>query len=203
MAAPSPCSPRSAKGYVPKAWFNDHAIGGGGDNWYYPYNTGWDEILLTYLSNNTDVFQCPTDEVNLQRPTNQFGRPIPGSYRINASNQAGNSSNGAWATAYKIASLVNATQSILVVEGYPGNSPWDYTEWQHVGTWEGNNDGNVSKTKMWNVAQDRHPRNKANYLFADSHVESLEGSETWTPISGGTITMWRCLYPAGSAADVP
>ena len=120
------------KGYLPKAWLNDRPtsncpatqpaspLESRTDSWGYPYPfIGWDYVLLGYVKNNKQIFQCPSDpEGPLRGVTfdsiegNQAADDnIPASYRMNLSN------NPDAFTAIKITKLKPSTEMIVICDG--------------------------------------------------------------------------------------
>jgi prepilin-type processing-associated H-X9-DG protein/prepilin-type N-terminal cleavage/methylation domain-containing protein len=223
------------KGYLPKAWFNarpkvslptngmdvkpeDY---GASDSWGYRFPMyGWDYVLMTYTKNGKKVFRCPSDDTGQMRGTdnnNQSNLPdkpdaddIPASYRLNISNQANEAFD-----AVKISQIKKPSQSIMICEGgpkLPSQGP-NEIPFHHVATWESRSEANLGPNRKVNVAHDRHLKKRANYVFADGHVESLTWEDTWKPIGpqvwpGSETfyrkqTMWRQRYDVQPGKTVP
>jgi prepilin-type N-terminal cleavage/methylation domain-containing protein/prepilin-type processing-associated H-X9-DG protein len=210
------------KGWIPRAWYNDLAPVYGGQSW--PYQKpmiGWDYVLYSKYIKNKETYQCPTDRRDLVRgdwnnafsdlPDKPTVDDLPASYRQNISDFPSPFD------AIKLVKLKDPTRSILFVEGTAGPDGAAGTGvtagqtpklWHHVATYEFL-DGRVTPTFKTNVAFDRHDRRagRANYLFADGHVEGLIWEDTWKPIgpaptfgqqrlpaSRRWLTMWRQRY---------
>jgi prepilin-type N-terminal cleavage/methylation domain-containing protein/prepilin-type processing-associated H-X9-DG protein len=215
------------KGYLPKAWFNNRpqtkipgdeaSIAtevGASDSWGNPYPLlGWDYILLGYVKNNKQVFQCQADPEGPLRGTTFDSTQgdsaaidnIPASYRLNMSNNADEY------TALKLTKLRRASEAILLADGAKAQTA-GFAPWHHVATWESGSDGVLGKVTKKNIAWDRHSK-RANYVFADGHAETLDWETTWKSIGPhqwgpsatafyGEQNMWRMRYdiPTGAAA---
>jgi prepilin-type N-terminal cleavage/methylation domain-containing protein/prepilin-type processing-associated H-X9-DG protein len=207
------------KGWIPRAWFNDRGPVEGAQSWNYHVDMcGWDYILIKKYVKGKEAYQCPSDRRDMPRgvwnnsnpglPDKPDADDIPGSYRLNLSNYP------SYYDAIKLVKLRAPSQSIFLVEGTLGPSP--FREWHHVATWEAP-DGKVNSITKYNIAFDRHDRRagRANYLFADGHAEALLWDQTWKPIgpppSFGQqalpaarkgLTMWRQRYEPSSWAVV-
>jgi prepilin-type processing-associated H-X9-DG protein len=217
--------------YLPKAWFNSSSGGNianytettqyaaMSDPWGYREPMwGWDYVLLKYCKGNKEVFRCPADESDIKRGLWTTSATagitdvpdaddIPGSYRMNISNEC-DAFNGV-----KLTQLKSSAQAIILTEGQ--SSPF-----HHIATWEDAttpvtpgspataDGGKVSKFYRVNMAYKRHPKEMNNYTFADGHAETMAWEDTWKPIgpppaSGQDafvpaahkgITMWRQRY---------
>jgi len=201
------------KSYVPKAYFNDEpmlpAAGSQRLTWEWRNPAyGWDFVLLKYLKSR-DVFRCPSDASEVLRGE-QFlpsdyevgfdpkSDDLPASYRYNLSHHA-------WALdAFKITKLRKSNLAILFMEGNTAYTNPNFTRWHHVSTHEPFDGGrppelfHISLTERTPVAYNRHNK-RANYAFADSHVESMVWEDIWTP-SGGFETF---PGPRGSSLQQP
>jgi prepilin-type N-terminal cleavage/methylation domain-containing protein/prepilin-type processing-associated H-X9-DG protein len=217
--------------YLPKAWFNSSS----GANVLTAFDAeqytklqepcgykspmwGWDYVMMPYVKRNKNVFRCPADDPLVTRglwtttsPPGGSDPPdgddIPGSYRMNISNQA-----DVYA-AVKITQFKNSAQAILLAEGLSST-------FHHIATYEdattpvppgvgANSDGGrVGKYNRKNMAYKRHPKELNNYTFVDGHAEALAWQDTWKPIGNPPagngqsnilpadkgITMWRQRY---------
>jgi prepilin-type processing-associated H-X9-DG protein len=198
-------------GYLPKRRWNWGPSQVNDRTWRWGSLDHWDYVILEYLGGNTNVFRCPSDEKTgdriWTRPEDGTTSIIPASYRINSSNTVPSSEPRMQAV--KLAQLRGSSESIFIVEGDLFNN-----RYHHVATWEVDTglgiDLSVSRTNTKNVAQDRHLR-RANYVFADGHVEMLEWDDTWratgaplyTPEGQYTPTPWRQLFVQGIPDAVP
>lgn len=202
------------KGYVPKAWFNDEPfLPASADTrysweWRFPA-WGWDSVLLKYLKNR-EVFRCPSDGSEVLRgeqfPPSEYEAGVdpkvddlPSSYRYNLSHHA-------WAfDAFKLARLRKSNLAILFAEGNTTYTNPGFTRWHHVSTHEPIGPGrppelfHISLTEKSPIAHNRHNK-RANYAFADSHVESMLWEDTWTPTGG--VEAFVVSGPRGSSTTV-
>ena len=221
------------KGYLPKAWFNarpavsqptpgfdvqprDYSAS---DSWGYRFPFyGWDYILLKYVGNNKQVFQCQSDTDPQYRGIGDFSLPesqlpdkkdandIPASYRLNTSDVIDEAY-----TAIKITQYRKPSLSIVIVEGAraaAGQEPF-----HHVATWESITEGKVGRLYDKQVAHDRHAGKRSNYVFADGHAETMKFADTWKPIGpqiwpGSSTfyhqqTMWRQRYDPKPGSNPP
>jgi prepilin-type processing-associated H-X9-DG protein len=205
------------QGYLPKAWFNTRprstvpitTVLGPEDIWRYPYPYwGWDYILNLSIKNK-NVFRCPSDESGLMRDVD--GNPknmIPASYRINLSD----SIDPIWAI--KVTQLRKPYEAIFIAEGGLRDSLF-----HHVATWEPDPTGTPARVnqvaKKENAGYDRHSNKRdlkstryarANYVFADGHVETVFWDDTWKPRGPttplGTVTMWRHNFDSTARPDI-
>jgi len=180
-------------------------------NWYINSNdqnwcADWYSALNTPYIRNKKVFLCPDDLSGYSYKNTQYGGwppetdptfgqvcNFPGSYRCCYSNQP------AYAEGYRLAKLPLSSQSIVFAEGTPNLSPSDY--YQGLSWWGTYEDG-VGPNTYGNVSYKRHGgmtlrTGKANYAFADGHVERLGFNDTWKQLGGSTTqprNMWRQLY---------
>ncbi len=186
------------KNYVPKAWFNNEpmepASGSQKNTWEWRYPAwGWDFVLLKYLKSK-EIFRCPSDGSEVLRGE-QFlpseyevgfdpkADDLPSSYRYNLSHHA-------WALdAFKITKLRKSNLAILFMEGNTAYTNPGFTRWHHVSTHETASPNrpvelfHISLTDKTPIADKRHNK-RANYAFADSHVESMLWEDIWTPTGG-------------------
>lgn len=191
------------KGYMPKHWGNCGAVPSNTDWGFTSADQKWgfDYVLLSTQKLQKQVFRCPGEV-----PTTAFTRgtwtpgdedDIPGSYKINASNQyIAPSANGTDTGAYKLTQLRQADKAIVFVDGTRG---WGDAEWHQVSTWESSPEGRVTRNFRGNVDWARHG-GLANYAFADGHCETLGWADTWQVFDGdGThqFSMWRQIYVTG------
>jgi prepilin-type processing-associated H-X9-DG protein/prepilin-type N-terminal cleavage/methylation domain-containing protein len=211
-------------GYSIKAYFNAGPISGnwwvapfgeprdGTTNWYLnspdqEWCADWYSALCTPYIKNKQVFQCPSDLSGYTYKNEQYGgwpspndptfgsvTNFPGSYRINASNQPN------YSEAYRLAALHNTSSAIMFAEGAPNTNYYDYYE--SLATWQIGNNDSVGPITYTNVAYKRHAgktlnEGRANYAFADGHVEMLMFNDTCKQLGGVVgqeVTMWRQLY---------
>jgi prepilin-type N-terminal cleavage/methylation domain-containing protein/prepilin-type processing-associated H-X9-DG protein len=217
--------------YLPKAWFNSSS----GVGVYTEFDAnqypklkeswgfrspmwGWDFALMRYVNGNRNVFRCPADDPMITRGLWTTASPpgtseppdgddIPGSYRMNISNQADVYES------VKLTQLKNSAQSIILAEGLSST-------FHHIATYEDattpvppglgatSDGGRVGKYNRKNMAYKRHPKELNNYTFADGHGEALAWQDTWKPLGpppkgNGQVnvpagekgaTMWRQRY---------
>lgn len=211
-------------GYMVRAWWNSDpkTRNDNGGSWGYTYpQMGWDYVLLKTLKlARAEYYKCPADASEFIRGEWNDGFTYPflqddiladnlhSSYRLNVSNtdQVINSDALVKFNAIKREKLKPASMAIRFFDGRTGKLELENAH--HVSTLEKGYTTFVSKTYKDNVAWRRH-NNKANYLFADGHVELLAWDDTWAPIGGSyksgladiKLTRWRVLYVGGSWPD--
>ena len=209
-------------GYVPKGFFNSGPVAYApevGTPWGYTDPLwNWDYVIQPYFNNNKNVLRCPADDTGNFRWKNNDNNPaldpkerlidnVPGSYRLNKSNQANVGTHAPWECAYKLSQIKKSSDQIVICEGtYVDSSGPGWDAWGDVATWEKNANGAVSKANKTNVAWDRHPGKKSNYTFLDGHAETLAWEPTWDTLGSvgtATITAWRQRFGDGLDPDQP
>lgn len=235
------------EGFIIKDWYNGLWPNGVEDGPFYgssqvwdgmessaTVNWSWDQYLSRkYLDGNIGIFRDPADSTNNVRwwsSITQYQKAvyqpanIPGSYRLNFSNQPGNPGNAEpypFANAYNVSQIPTPSKSILICDGDYAGPYWQYeggvtvlngpdTQWGVTPTYP-----NVVGTTTFvpgNVAATRH-LGKSNFAFLDGHAETLSWVQTWQPIGseesvGGYKvyeypTMWRQIFRPGYFPNYP
>jgi prepilin-type processing-associated H-X9-DG protein len=131
------------KGYLPKAENNAAAVVMGfstpmSESWGLSWPSfEWEHVLLKYMGNKKDVFQCPSDsDPKIRFPGNDpINSNIPGSYRYNWSNEIyggdkdpGGHYNTTSFTSPKISQLKPGDHAIMFMDG--SGSYYDGIAWQ-------------------------------------------------------------------------
>ena len=233
-------------GYMMKHWFNSNpSLDGGasGKDWSYrdPF-WGWDWVVFKYTDASKDLFRCPADSKGTIRGTWNDGNGsldqqkriddnLPGSYRINSSNQPSER------TAYKVTQIGNASSAIVFSDGgFQGDTYHQLYSWDFVPVANGGSCSiGAGRDQIANAAPERHtPKNKIfrgsgdnavpvfqlNATFADGHAAATDWDMTWQPIGGplqftlgngegerygqtvvGIRTLWRQLFREGDRID--
>lgn len=208
----------SHNGYMVKNWWNagpeDRRDGFGG-SWGFSYpQMGWDYVIAKSMKmSKAEFFRCPSDPNDFVRGTwnDTFSYPylqddikadnLPASYRMNVSHtdRPASTDGAVRFGALKREKLRPSSMAIRFFDGRTGTT--EIANRHHVSTQDSGYQYNVSKNYKENVAWRRH-KGKANYLFADGHVELMAWEDTWAPTGGSykvglntvKLTRWRLIY---------
>ena len=190
----------------------------------------WDQVLVVDKYVTFGVLQDPADTQDDYNRTGsgqlrysliplsaaQPYQNLPGSYRLNASNQpedvsAPGTYNEPQYNAYAVASVNAPSQSIVLCDGgYP--SGWatppviaDVATWGAIGTDEalgytgnpnkGTNDSNNINTTIHS--------GEFNVAFLDGHCQTMNWTDTWAPAGQPTIVPGATNPPVWTAGTAP
>ena len=180
----------------------------------------WDQVLVVDKYVTFGVLQDPADtQDNIGHDTLRYAsaptpiasaqpyQNLPGSYRLNASNQPEDVSatapfNEPQYNAYAIASVNAPSQSIVLCDGgYDTKGGWkttaDVATWGAVGGYEalgytgnpnkGTNDSNNINTTIHS--------GEFNVAFLDGHCQTMKWPDTWAPAGQPTIVPGSTTNP--------
>jgi len=131
----------------------------------------WTNSLQPYAG-GTLSFKCPADEVNTRTRTyviNDYLTPTPcGAEYLSALNQS------------RLVCVQKPSQTVFFMElSKTAGSP-DHLHLADMGE----NEGSISPTTFASlVGVERHPGKKANYVFADAHMESIAWNDAKTMLN--------------------